>query len=202
MIRQYIRIFLLSLFFVGSVGVAVGQKYEKDYLTHKIIVNEEDRTIVAYVKPVKQISLDTDKRYYWFSNDRIKSTQGGFSGKLLNGRYEEFYADKNLKEKGSLDKGLKSGVWKRWDEKGKLKDDYTWNLGRMDGIYHKYDSVGKVLETGKYKNDLLNGKQYTYAGTGVKELRYKDGKVVVRKKLRIPRFMGKLFDKKKKPKAA
>lgn len=201
MIRQDIRTFLLAVFFVGSVGVARGQKYEKDYLTHKVIVNEVDRTIVAYVKPVKQVTLDTDKRYYWFSNDQINSTQGGFSGKLLNGCYEEFYADKNLKEKGSLDKGLKAGVWKRWDEKGNLKDDYTWDLGRRNGIYHKYDSVGKVLETGRYKKDLLNGKQYTYAGTGVKELRYKEGKVVVRKKLRMPNFISKLFGKKKKPKA-
>lgn len=201
MIRQHMRTFLLALFFVGSVNVTMGQKYEKYYLTHKVIVNEVDRTIVAYVEPVKQVSLDTDKRYYWFSSDQINSTQGGFSGKLLNGRYEEFYANKNLKEKGHLDKGLKTGIWKRWDEKGKLKDDYTWNLGSLNGIYHKYDSVGKVLETGKYKNDLLNGKQYTYAGTAVKELRYKDGKVVVPKKLRMPRFMSKLFEKKKKSKA-
>lgn len=148
MIKLNINILCLAAAFSGSVLMANGQRYVKDVLTHKVVINQVDRSIVAYVKPVKQVSLDTDKRYYWFSTNQINSTQGGFSGKLLNGSYQEFYASKQLKESGYLDKGLKSGVWKNWDESGKLKDDYSWKSGKMNGVYHKYDSVGKVQEMG------------------------------------------------------
>lgn len=198
MIKRNINSLCLAVVFAGSVHAAKGQKYVKDFLTHKVIVNQVDRTIVAYVKPVKQITLDTDKRYYWFSTNQINSTQGGFSGKLLNGSYQEFYASKQLKESGYVDKGLKTGLWKNWDTTGKLKDDYTWNFGKMNGVYHKYDSTGKVLEAGKYKNDLLNGKQKHYQGDTVKEVLYKKGKVRERKQLRMPAFINRIFHKKSK----
>lgn len=198
MIKRNINILCLAVAFAGSVLVANGQEYVKDFLTHKVIVNQVDRSIVAYVKPVKQFSLDTDKRYYWFSHHQINSTQGGFSGKLLNGSYQEFYANKQLKESGYLNKGLKSGTWKSWNAGGKLKDDYSWKAGNRNGVYHTYDSAGKVLESGNYKNNLLHGKQKTYAATGVKELLYKNGKVTERKKLRMPKFMRNIFHKKPK----
>lgn len=184
--------------FAGSVVMAKGQRYVKDFLTHKVVVNQVDCSIVAYVKPVKQVSLDTDKRYYWFSTNQINSTQGGFSGKLLNGSYQEFYANKQLKESGYLNKGLKSGVWKSWNERGKLKEDYTWKYGSRSGVYHKYDSIGNVQETGVYKNNKLHGKQKSYTATGVKELLYKNGEATERKKLRMPKFIRNIFHKKPK----
>jgi len=170
MTKLNINSLCLAIIFAGSVYTAKGQKYVEDVLTHKVTVNQVDRSIVAYVKPVKQVLLDTDKRYYWYAHNHINSTQGGFSGKLLNGSYQEFYSGKQLKESGFLYKGLKNKVWKNWDEKGTLKDDYTWKSGRMNGVYHKYDSTGKVLEAGKYKNDLLQGKQTRYTADGVKEV--------------------------------
>lgn len=198
MIKPNINILCLFMVFVGSVYAAKGQNFVKDFLTHKVVVNQENRSIVAFVKPVKRISLDTDKHYYWFSPNQISRTQGGFSGKLLNGNYQEFYANKQQKESGYINKGLKDGVWKAWDEKGNLKADYTWASGRMNGVYHKYDSVGKVQETGMYKNDLLHGKQKSYTAGGIKELLYKNGKVKERKKVKMPKFVRKIFTKKPK----
>lgn len=200
MIKRNINILCLLVTFACSVPMAKGQRNVKDFLTHKVVVNQVDRSIIAYVKPVKQISMDTDKRYYWFSTNQINSTQGGYSGKLLNGSYQEFYMNKQLKETGYLEKGLKSGIWKSWDEAGKLKDDYTWKSGSRNGIYHKFDSTGKVMETGVYKNNLLNGKQKTYTAAGVKELLYKKGQITERKKLRMPKFMRKIFHKTPKAK--
>lgn len=196
MIKLNTNIFCLLVAFVGFINAVNAQKYSKDFLTHKVIVNQVDRSIVAYVKPVKSFSLDNDKRYYWFSNNQINSTQGGFSGKLLNGDYKEFYPSKQLKESGYLNKGLKVGIWKNWDEKGNLKDEYSWGSGQKNGIYHKYDSIGKVQEFGRYKNDLLHGKQKRYDTAGVSELLYKKGKVREPKKIPTPKFLRKIFNKK------
>lgn len=196
MIKLNINIFYLLVAFVGFVNAAKGQKYTKDLLTHKVIVNQVDRSVVAYVKPVKSISLDNDKRYYWFSTNQINSTQGGFSGKLLNGDYKEFYMNKQLRESGYLNKGLKVGIWKNWDEEGNLKDDYNWTSGEKNGIYHKYDSVGKMQESGRYKNDLLHGKQKIYDTVGVSEQLYKKGKITERKKIPTSKFLRKIFNKK------
>lgn len=191
-------IFLLGVFSLLSVNVVNAQKGVEKFLTPKVMINELDRTIVAYVKPVKEVSVDTDKHYYWVSSNQINSTQGGYSGKLLNGSYQEFYINKNLKESGYLDKGLKTGLWKRWNQNGNLNDDYTWSDGNKHGIYHKYDSLGNVKETGKYKNNLLTGKQWLYTAEGVKLIRYKHGKVIERKKIKMPQFIRKVFHKKPK----
>lgn len=198
MIKLNINIPWLAIVIIVSSCVAKGQDLVKDFLTHKVIVNLENRTIVAYVKPVKSVSLDSDKYYYWFSPNQISSTQGGFSGKLLNGDYQEFYTNKQLKESGYLNKGLKIGVWKSWKENGKLETDYTWDSGRMNGVYHKYDSVGKVQETGRYKNDLLHGKQKSYTIEGIIEQLYKNGIVIERKKIPMPKFLRDFFNKKPK----
>lgn len=198
MSKLKIKVLCLAIAFAGSAYIANGQRYVKDVLTHKVVVNHPDKSIVAYVKPVKHISLDVEKRYYWFSPNQINTTQGGFSGKLLNGSYQEFYANKQLSRSGYLNKGLKTGIWKSWDEKGGLTDDYTWTAGRMNGVYHKYDSLGKVLETGKYSNDLLHGKQLTYTNGEPKQVLYKRGKVTVPKKFRLPKFIRHIFHREPK----
>jgi len=191
-------IILYLVVFITGFNPVMGQKHDKDFLTHKVILNQADRTIVAYVKPSGNVNIEVDKRYYWLSSNQIRSTQGGFSGKLLNGTYEEFYLNKGLKESGKVYKGLKTGVWKRWAEQGNLIDDYNWSAGQKHGIYHKYDSLGRVKEMGKYKNNLLRGKQWLYTAEGVKQIRYKDGKAVEHKKIKIPQFIRKIFYKKPK----
>ncbi len=195
MIKEKFNFLCLALVFAGSVLAAKGQKNVNELLTHKVIVNQGDHTIVAYAKPVDQISLDIDKRYYWFSSNQIKSTQGGFSGKLLNGSYQEFYPNKQLKESGFVTKGLKAGLWKSWDRTGQLQNDYNWNSGRRNGVYHIYDSTGIVFEVGRYRNDLLNGKQKLFHGDSVKVVLFRNGKVRERKKLRMPAFINKIFHK-------
>lgn len=198
MIKININIPCLAIIIVVSSYVARGQDIVKDFLTHKVIVNNVDGHIVAYVKPVKQFAPDRDKRYYWFSPNQISSSQGGFSGKLLNGDYQEFYMNKQLKESGYINKGLKRGVWKSWDENGKLKADYTWAFGQMNGVYHKYDSVGKIQETGRYQNDLLDGNQKSYTTESIMERFYKNGIVKERKKIPMPKFLREIFNKKTK----
>lgn len=184
--------FLLSVL-VGLLGNSVyAQGYPKDFLTHKVVVNLDDRTIETYVKPVKSMTILADRDYYWFSGKQINNTQGGYGGKLLNGEFKEYDISKGLKVSGAFLRGLKSGVWKSWRENGKLLDDYSWNFGQKDGPYHKYDTLGKVSEFGAYKNDLLQGYKTTMVGDSAVKERYKQGKIVPPKS-RNPGFIKRLF---------
>jgi len=193
MIKSSINILILIAAFIFFAGSASGQRSEKDLLSHKIIVNQDDCTIVAYVKPVRGWPVETDKRYYWFSAHRIKSTQGGYSGQLLNGDYRESYANKNLKELGYFYKGLKTGTWSSWNPNGKLTADYTWNFGEKNGTYHKYDSLGGVMESGKYRNGLLHGKQKIMVGDSTRTVYYHKGKVTAPKSI-VPGFIRRIFN--------
>lgn len=189
------RISFLVTIFILVADLAMGQYSSDNLLTHKIIVNHENYTIVAYVKPTHKIYVESDRLYYWFSTNQIKSTQGGYSGKLLNGRYQEFFLNKNLKEWGAFSAGLKTGKWKSWDETGKLKEEYYWDSGRKNGVYSKYDSVGKLVEKGKYRNNLLNGKQTVMTGDSTKINYFKKGKPTHKPHF-VPKFIRNIFSKK------
>lgn len=189
------RILLTALFAV-TVNLAAAQSITDDYLTHKVIVNHTDHTVVTYVKPVKQLDIQSDKLYHWFSPGQISSTTGGYSGKLLNGDFQDFYTNKQLKESGIFNAGLKVGKWSSWTETGNLREEYTWGSGKRSGRYSKYNATGKLVETGKYRNDLLHGKQQSFMGDSTKVVLYKRGKVYERKKIQLPKFMQQLFSKK------
>ncbi len=189
------RISFLIMAFILVANLAMGQYSTKDFLTHKVIVNHNDYTIVAYVKPTNKIYVESDRLYYWFSTNLIKSTQGGYSGKLLNGRYQEFFLNKNLKELGAFRAGLKTGKWKSWDDAGKLKEEYYWDSGKRNGTYAKYDSLGRQREKGKYRNDLLNGKQTVMIGDSTKITYFKKGKPTAEPHF-FPKFIRNIFSKK------
>jgi antitoxin component YwqK of YwqJK toxin-antitoxin module len=162
----------------------------------KVRITEADKTTVAEIRPVDdEPNIATDRLYYWYSANRIHQTQGGYSGKLLNGLFEEYYFNKNLKTQGSFKKGLKSGIWKSWNDNGSLNEEMTWKNGLKNGHFYQYDSAGHLKETGKYKNDLLNGKVTQINEKGTEEITwYKKGVVVKSrtkpfwKKLKIPHW--------------
>lgn len=77
----------------------------------------------------KDPKIKNDRYYFWYMNNVIHSTQGGYNGQLLNGHYVSFYHDKNLKEEGDFDRGLKVGQWKTWNAKGDLTSVTNWNDG-------------------------------------------------------------------------
>jgi len=69
--------------------------------------------------------------YYWYEANEIHMTQGGYSGKLLNGVYTEYYKNKNLKTQGGFKNGLKDGHWKSWNTDGVLLSDTDWKHGHQ-----------------------------------------------------------------------
>lgn len=188
----YLRNIALSLLFIASTCQTYGQLDTKKVLTHKVILNEDDHNLVFYVKPVNNIPAYNNRIYYWFSGHEIKTTQGAYSGKLLNGHYEDFYLNKNLKESGWFVKGLKNGLWKRWNQQGVLMEEINWSIGLKNGTYHKYDEAGKLVESGSYTNDLLSGNQKVIAGDSTKVKFYKKGKEAQRKSI-VPKFIKNIF---------
>jgi hypothetical protein len=121
------NILLILLFFLGHT--AYSQKLPDDG-SDKVRITQPDKIILAGIQPVSpDPSVKPGLFYYWYSAGAIHSTQGGFSGKLLNGQYTEYYPDKNLKEQGNFKKGLKDGVWNYWNQDGTLSGTATWKRG-------------------------------------------------------------------------
>jgi hypothetical protein len=119
---------LLAVFFLISFS-AYAQKLP-DFGVSKVRITEADKTVTAEIMVVgSDPSVRPSLFYYWYNAGVIHSTQGGFSGKLLNGQYNEFYLNKNLKQQGSFKKGLKNGSWKSWSEDGTLILFTTWKNG-------------------------------------------------------------------------
>jgi hypothetical protein len=121
------RLITILLFFV--YGSVYSQKYP-DLGLDKVRIVEPDKIIVAEINPVSvERSIKSGLFYYWYSSNGIHVSQGGYSGKLLNGIYNEFYPNKNLKEQGNFKKGLKDGTWKDWNEDGTLIQVCDWRNG-------------------------------------------------------------------------
>ena len=111
---------------VRSTNVAVGD--DGDYNEISIVDSTQEirAQVLAYKTDPK---IKNDRYYFWYLKNSIHSTQGGYSGQLLNGHYVAFYPDKNLKEQGNFKNGLKNGEWKSWNPKGDLTSVTEWNEG-------------------------------------------------------------------------
>lgn len=101
-----------------------------DNNTQQIRIVDTAQEINAEMLPFKaDPKIKNDRYYFWYYNNVIHSTQGGYTGQLLNGHYIAFYPDKNLKEEGYFKRGLKDGEWKTWNQKGDLTNVTDWNEG-------------------------------------------------------------------------
>ena len=119
---------LVILFFL-SPGALYAQKMP-DRGFNKIRIQDTSKTILAEINPVNhQPKPKAGLYYFWYGANLIHFTQGGYSGKLLNGEYNEYYLNKNLKEQGFFKAGLKDGIWKSWNEDGSLAQQATWKKG-------------------------------------------------------------------------
>jgi antitoxin component YwqK of YwqJK toxin-antitoxin module len=138
---------------------AFGQKLP-DYGLNKVRITQTDKIIVAEIEPVSSNpSIKRDLIYYWYSANIIHATQGGFSGTLLNGRYTEYYPDKNLKEQGEFKNGLKDGVWKNWSDDGTLMASTNWKHGsevtvKRPPIWKRVHLFGKKAKTADSLNNI------------------------------------------------
>jgi antitoxin component YwqK of YwqJK toxin-antitoxin module len=121
----------ILLFFYLLISTTVIAQKMPDFGMNRVRIVEPDRVIQLEVKPVtSEPGIKSDRLYYWYSSNKVHYSQGGFSGKLLNGQYTEYYPNLNLKEQGIFKKGLKDGVWKSWNEDGTLHSEMKWHNGK------------------------------------------------------------------------
>ncbi|PRY48082.1 hypothetical protein B0I27_11616 [Arcticibacter pallidicorallinus] len=157
--------------------------------TSKVTTVEADRSITAYVLPVRrEPTIDSDVTYYWFKAGKIYHTQGGYSGRLLNGHFSSFYLTKNLKEEGDFKKGIKSGLWRSWRESGILEKAAYYRKGQENGRFFTYDDSGVVKQIGRMKGGKFHGNVKTYVSQdSVTDVYYRNGAVAAKKKW-LPRI--------------
>jgi hypothetical protein len=129
-------------------------------MSTKVHITTSEKNIVAEVDEIGEVSSPKAALFYfWYYAGGIHCTQGGYSGKLLNGSYNEYYLSKNLKQQGVFKKGLKNGSWKSWNEDGSLKENLQWKNGKI--VNEKKLPIWKKLPFFKRKNTTRD----TIAGT-------------------------------------
>lgn len=175
-----------------------------DLQNYRHTISALGRKITFFTDAAEKISKKTDlnKIYFWYGNNSISSTQGGYSGKLLDGQYSEFYDNKDLKEQGFFKSGLKDGSWKTWRENGVLLSMQNYREGLLDGRFYEYGTSGQVEREGEYKSGKLDGKIIRHVSAdSISAERYKMGKLIIEgdKKNLVKRFFKRKKEKITKP---
>ena len=81
--------YIYILVFISCFSNVFSQSYLKEVnaASQKVTLNGTEQTIVAHLYPVnEEVHADPELFYYWYSANQVNRTQGGYSGKLLNGR--------------------------------------------------------------------------------------------------------------------
>lgn len=174
-----LQLILITLLALISLNVHSQTPKIKKQKIAEFTVSKENEVIKfdawVWKKPLR-ISPSTGKMYHWYKSNAIMSTNGGFDGKVLHGKYAAFYLNNNLKEKGRIKKGLKCGEWKAWYDNGNINEIASWKKGSKTGGYALYSEDGKLLEKGKLKNGIRHGFIKSYAADTVSSLiRFKNG---------------------------
>jgi hypothetical protein len=118
--------------------------------------------------------------YYWYYSGKINMNQGGYSGKLVHGKYEVFNKSNKLICSGNFSYGLKEGEWKEWYPGGTIKSVTNFHNGLINGEYFSYDEKGKLISKETYDEGELNGRSYFYLTDTVIVKKFKDGKEITK----------------------
>ena|ERR1035437_2832404 len=119
--------------------------------------------------------------YYWYDAGKINHNTGGFSGKLLQGKYEVFDNQQKMRVKGTFEYGLMTGNWTRWYSNGNIQTVCTYKKGLPQGKVETYTVAGKLRSVLNYRNGLLQGKSYFYQPDTTIIKKYKSGVEIVKK---------------------
>lgn len=85
----------------------------------------------SYLAEMKEMATRVKRNYAWFDNKVIHTTQGSYSGKLLDGPYREYHINRQLKVQGGYKKGLPKGRWYHWDDGGQLISIRAYHKGKL-----------------------------------------------------------------------
>ncbi|WP_461788819.1 toxin-antitoxin system YwqK family antitoxin [Pedobacter sp.] len=174
------NIFYLTLIILTTGFNASSQSYLKmansEAYQHHLSFPDYQVSFFTLSPEVKLDKAKVGRPYYWLAGSQINITNGGYSGKVLNGMYTSFYLNKQLKEQGNFNNGLKHGEWKQWRDDGSLISRINFNAGLEHGDFYRYDEHGTLIEKGKYSHGKLSGKlRKVINGDSVVVLTYRKG---------------------------
>jgi antitoxin component YwqK of YwqJK toxin-antitoxin module len=195
-------LFIISFFWVSILSA---QEISKDlYLKRSIRQDNQNFQFKIFEGELPHgFIYKQTKYYYWFKSQTVVCTQGASSGLLLHGLFEAFYDNKQLSSRGVFDKGLKHGNWTYWNQKGIIIKTETWDYGVKRGDEKHFDDHGNLLTTIDYgfkniqritKDSIIcTTKEGIYkkvilldsVGNEVKTIKYKNGRVVESRKLKV-----------------
>ncbi len=149
---------LIILFVISALSLKA-QKQEIPVYREVIVVTKE-QTLKFQIKVLKQtISAKSDLTYFWYSADKVHSSEGSYDGYLLDGYYRVFGLSGQLISQGSFEKGIKTGEWRTWYDSGVLKELAQYKDGKLHGEQKVYNDKGELVEnyiySGDTKRDLL-----------------------------------------------
>lgn len=133
---------------------SIAQKYT-NFKYRDIHVYNEGMSINTRIVTETHITVKSDRWYYWFDNQSIHITQGGYTKYLLDGAYTVHFESNQLAEKGFFKNGLKCRKWFYWDREGHLQSVEYWRNGKISGKKYIYDSTGSVIIIERYRKGKL-----------------------------------------------
>lgn len=174
--------YLLRCFFIVftlfSMGCGTAEKLPSVKATNRVALLKKDTLYQFYAEqpPAKKFKVRPDRFYHWYTQDTILSTQGSFSGRLLNRTFKAFYPNHNVYQEGLFQYGLKEGLWRVWYPAGGLKSEYSWKKGALHGDFIEYDEAGKKKVKGRYREgSLRRTASYHLSNGDIIETLYENG---------------------------
>lgn len=180
---QTMKSLFIILFLLYSLAPSHAQKFSDAIPeTREIVLNAADtiKKIRIFIANPK-VKIEGNKFYAWYQKQIVLHTQGAWSGKLLQGKYESFYPNHNLLEQGLYEKGWKVGTWKTWYSDGTLKEQVVWKKGLKHGPFEAFDRNGQLIEKGSYRNGQLHGSFSTFANDEESKVKYRKDKIIIKK---------------------
>lgn len=172
----------MSILFFSGIDISC-QEFTN---TRKITINKDDTTVIAGITAVLELAaVKCDVHYYWYSNSKIYSNQGGFSGNLLHGNYLKYDNQGNLLTKGQFNEGLKDGEWIWWYPNGLKKKVVSFREGKINGKEIHYSEMSERIYSAEYKNGILHGRQTVISNDTTFVIRYRNGQESKRKVIEI-----------------
>jgi antitoxin component YwqK of YwqJK toxin-antitoxin module len=134
-----------------------------------------------FIKEFQENVLSLNDRIYWFKNNNLYSTVGGYNGALLHGDYTIMISDSYLFEKGRFEYGVKEGFWVSWYPNGNILSKEQWKHGELQGDFSRYYEDGSIKQTGTFKDNEYHGRIIFYTIHGEEsKIQYRKGKMVER----------------------
>lgn len=166
MIARYI---VLPFFLiVAGLGPVSGQRYLDEAIPYSntAVIRTADGFIEAAFTQKEYVGKAAPTAsYYSYYRDSIYTTQGGYHGQPLHGRYLERYAHNGLKVLGNYTYGQRDGKWQHWDDGGVLRKVSRWKEGKETGRFAIYDIAGNLKQRGYLVDGQFEGIVSTYQNT-------------------------------------